>query len=214
MDLVLLWGWTSNDASDKRLLDLTPKGWNVYTVPLFHLISDGNLNKFEHKILELIEKKNLKKPILAGHSLGAALAVKFAARYSSQIEQLILVDSEGVPTGDSVYGLFKKVVRSHLQEKGQVERDHLKTLLQLLSHPKYTAHLIKMALTIDVQEEATTLTVPTQILWGEQDLVIPLEQGKRLHQLIKSSDLKVFKGMDHNWILHSPELFWQEISLP
>lgn len=42
-----------------------------------------------------------------------------------------------------------------------------------------------------------TLTMPTLILWGNSDTVIPLKEGQYLQSLIPHAELKVLKGVNH-----------------
>lgn len=42
-----------------------------------------------------------------------------------------------------------------------------------------------------------TLTMPTLIVWGDSDTVIPLEEGKYLSSLIPNSNLVVMQGVNH-----------------
>jgi pimeloyl-ACP methyl ester carboxylesterase len=42
------------------------------------------------------------------------------------------------------------------------------------------------------------INVPTLIIWGREDKIIPLENGKRLHQAIKDSKLVIIDRSGHN----------------
>jgi pimeloyl-ACP methyl ester carboxylesterase len=42
-----------------------------------------------------------------------------------------------------------------------------------------------------------TLTMPTLILWGDSDTVIPLKEGQYLQSIIPHAELKVLKGVNH-----------------
>ena len=39
--------------------------------------------------------------------------------------------------------------------------------------------------------------VPTLIIWGEEDMVIPVETGHELHKRIKGSQIVTHKGLGH-----------------
>lgn len=41
------------------------------------------------------------------------------------------------------------------------------------------------------------INIPTLIIWGEFDKVIPVEIGYKLNDLIKDSELKIIKGTGH-----------------
>jgi pimeloyl-ACP methyl ester carboxylesterase len=42
------------------------------------------------------------------------------------------------------------------------------------------------------------ITVPTLIIWGREDEIIPLENGIRLHRAIKNSQLVIFDRCGHD----------------
>ncbi len=51
------------------------------------------------------------------------------------------------------------------------------------------------------------LTLPTLIVWGENDAVVPLSQGKALHSWVKDSRLVILKGARHPCYLDRPDEF-------
>ncbi len=81
----------------------------------------------------------------------------------------------------------------------------------MIKRPTYHFNLLNYMRKLDLTSTAQNIKSSTIIIWGEKDYMVPLWQGEKLHELIKGSKLIVLKGMDHDWILHSPELFWQNI---
>ncbi|NND75791.1 MAG: alpha/beta fold hydrolase [Ilumatobacter sp.] len=49
--------------------------------------------------------------------------------------------------------------------------------------------------------------VPTLIVWGDQDAIIPVEHGRRAHDLIESSSLEIMEGLGHFPHVEDPERF-------
>ena len=147
-----------------------------------------------------------------GHSLGGSLALKFAYHYPDKVEHLYLVDSEGIYGHETLPQLIRNFIRSNLNRQGSRDMKNISDLLKVFKKPILHFKLAHFAHYVDLQKEANSLKVPTTILWGEKDHLTPLWQGQRLHELIKGSKLIVLKDMDHDWILHSPELFWQNVT--
>jgi pimeloyl-ACP methyl ester carboxylesterase len=54
----------------------------------------------------------------------------------------------------------------------------------------------KISLTTD-PKNYQSLTMPTLILWGDSDTVIPLKEGQYLQSIIPHAELKVLKGVNH-----------------
>jgi pimeloyl-ACP methyl ester carboxylesterase len=53
---------------------------------------------------------------------------------------------------------------------------------------------------------------PTLIIWGAEDEMIPLEQGRRLHQKIKDSKMVVFENCGHVPQEEQPKRFIEEVN--
>jgi pimeloyl-ACP methyl ester carboxylesterase len=56
-----------------------------------------------------------------------------------------------------------------------------------------------------------TIRKRTLILWGGEDKLVPLAQGKRLAEDINGSNLVVFPGVGHSPHLEAPELVLERI---
>jgi pimeloyl-ACP methyl ester carboxylesterase len=50
----------------------------------------------------------------------------------------------------------------------------------------------------DLSAFAQTLTIPTLLLWGDDDPISPIGIGERLRSLIRGSELHVFEGGQHD----------------
>ena len=55
------------------------------------------------------------------------------------------------------------------------------------------------------------LNLPTLILWGSEDRLIPTEHGQRFHQDIAGSQLQVFEGLGHVPHEEDPEVTVQAV---
>lgn len=55
------------------------------------------------------------------------------------------------------------------------------------------------------------VATPTLIVWGEKDDITPLEQGRRLNEVLPHSRLLVLEGASHPAYLDAPDRFHQEL---
>ena len=53
--------------------------------------------------------------------------------------------------------------------------------------------------------------VPTLIIWGDRDRIIPVEHAYVAHELIKGSTLRVIPGADHFVPFEAPEAFLEAL---
>lgn len=56
-----------------------------------------------------------------------------------------------------------------------------------------------------------SLDLPTLVVWGSEDNVFPLEQGRRLAQMIPGAELLVLEGARHPCYLDQPKLFHERV---
>lgn len=73
------------------------------------------------------------------------------------------------------------------------------------------ARLGHYAFRIDLQNQGHKIQTTTIILWGDKDVLTPLWQGQKLHQAIPNSSLVILPNEPHDWLVYSPQLFWQNI---
>lgn len=205
--LVFLWGWGRYKRGYKKLIETAPSNWEIYQLPYSSLIPSGDVQDLHKNLLQFLDSNNLDKVYLSGHSLGGAFALDFAVHHPKRVKKLFLFNSEGVYDAQPLWKVFMNIVLfSHKSIK-----DDLRDLVNIFRYPLLYFKLGKMAHNFDLQEEAEDLKVPTVVMWGEKDKITPLWQGERLHELIRGSKLIVHKGVGHDWIVHSPELFWENI---
>jgi pimeloyl-ACP methyl ester carboxylesterase len=54
--------------------------------------------------------------------------------------------------------------------------------------------------------------VPTMILWGDRDKIIPVDQGRATHNAIRGSRLEIFEGAGHFTYCEQPERFCEVLT--
>ena len=146
---------------------------------------------------------------LVGHSMGGAIALHLAAHTPELVERLVLVDAAGMPFQASLPVLATRSVRSMLQpgEGGYpwplvsdiLRRPRLRLLYQ-------TAQQLTSC---DFRAEMATITIPTLILWGARDPLLPLEMGKALSMALPHATFITLPNCGHRPPLSQPELFSQ-----
>jgi len=174
---------------------------------------------------------------LVGHSMGGAIALRYAARFPQTVSSLVLVDVPGI--------LHRSVYSRHLalQNMGTlipgasqlppdavnnllgnairiVEQKHLMPEL-LLQFPQARqtflngepAKIAGLALALeDFSNDIATLRLPTLLIWGAQDSVAPLRTAHLLAATLPQSRLVILAGSGHVPMDDDPEQFNQVVS--
>lgn len=211
-NLVLFWGWTRNEKSYQKLVSLAPPSWKIYPVSYEQLMPQGRVDLFGENVFKFLDHHNLKEFDLLGHSLGGALALQFTYDHPERVERLFLIDSEGIYGHENVVQVLLNFLKSHSLHGRKKAMENIRAFYRTIKSPGFHLKLARHAHFADLQKEAKAVKVPTTIVWGEKDHLTPLWQGEKLHQLIANSQLVVLPKMDHDWILHSPQAFWANIS--
>ncbi|MES0337621.1 MAG: alpha/beta hydrolase [Candidatus Magnetobacterium sp. LHC-1] len=149
-----------------------------------------------------MEKMNIAKPIIIGHSFGGRVAIRLALK--KKADKLILIDSAGIRPKRTAKYYFKvysyklaKYMLKYLSPrllvkyKGSVgSKDYIN------ASPTMKQILIKV-----VNEDLTKLlpeiTIPSLLIWGENDMETPLYQANVMNKLIPDSGLVILKGAGH-----------------
>lgn len=210
-NLLMFCGWLRSQRSYEELIKIAPADYNLYVLSYEELMPNGQIDKFQENVINFLKNNNLETVSIVGHSLGGALALECTYHNPDKVNQLFLVDSEGIYGHENLLQLARNFIRSNLSRQGSCNMKHVADLSRIFKKPLLHLKLAHFAHHANLQEEAISIKVPTMILWGEKDQLTPLWQGQKLHQLIENSKLIVLKDMDHDWILHSPELFWKNI---
>ena len=129
--------------------------------------------------------------MVLGHSNGGRILMNLTIKHPKKLSHLILLDSAGIYEKSlkrdilrclsKVFGVFKRV-------------PILRRIFHKLVGASDYAHAPeKMKKTLanmhesDKNLDPSRVKVKTSILWGENDQITPLRQGKKLHELIKNS---------------------------
>ena len=186
---------------------------------------DGDYTRRAQAVLitHLLEHLNIEKAWLCGNSMGGEVALNVALASPERVSGLILVDSAGVevPGSGSLapgYLLFPvvgrllialsltsdKLVREGLEksfyDRAKVTPDRLANYYRPLKTRSGQLAALRARTQwgiFPVESELGKIKVPTLILWGAQDQLIPLAAGNKLSSLIKDSKLVVFDNCGH-----------------
>lgn len=208
MEIIILHGWATethkwslflNALEDKRFKP------NLLKIPGL----TQNLNKVWdlNDYVEWLKKKiSNSKIVLLGHSNGGRIALAFTNKYPGNVKKLILIDSAGIYHREFALNikriLFKGVAK--LGKKIDPSESLRKILYKLAGESDYkNADPIQRQtminlITTDLTPLLAKISVPTLIIWGQEDKTTPLSDGEITHKLIKNSKFKIIRGARHS----------------
>ena len=189
-------------------------------------------------LMKLLEHLGIKRATLVGSSYGGAVAATCALDHSNRIEKLVLVGTVnnndplrfnlmrffGSPIlGDVVSPLLigsrrllrrrmKRVYDKHawVLDERRVDARHFP--LRASGTQRAMIRTVRGWDAERISRDAHLIRQPTLLLWGENDIEIPLSDGERLHQEIPGSRLVVFLKCGHIPHEEYPEAFTEVVA--
>ena len=190
------------------------QGFNVLSVDLpGHGNSEGpalkSIEEISNWIKFLMEKINISKITIVGHSQGCLVGIDFASRYSDLISSLVLVS-----------GSYKMPVNQDLIDLAEAGDEKAVLLMMKWGYEGSKAFIggnpvkkiinssreIREILAVDLnacnnyttgKESLEKINCPTLCIFGDLDKMVPLKVGNKMAELIKNSETKVISNCGH-----------------
>ncbi|MCX6817188.1 MAG: alpha/beta hydrolase [Candidatus Beckwithbacteria bacterium] len=207
--LVILHGWNSQiNRWEPFKTQLVKAGYQIY---LPALPQDLIRNTHDYSLWLKDYTKNFPNFCLLGHSFGGQIAVDFTAVNSQRVKKLILVNSAGIRNKLN----FKRLIFKPVAKVSKwFFPDSLKRIFyRLINETDYfkaspvMKQTLKKVVAEDQQINLAKISCPTLIVWGQNDTLTPLSDGRLIHRLIPNSQLKVLENARHGLpFTHAPAL--------
>jgi non-heme chloroperoxidase len=171
------------------------------------------MNNYTADILGLMDSIKVEKAIFVGHSSGSFIARQFAIENPSRVEKLVLISSTDTGANSKELDYVAGVLQT---DKGVKDQEFQKTwfaattVLPIPDTLKSKAEHERMHTSEDVWQadlmlmrnpqdshQLGSITIPTLILWGEQDKVFGKQDEDRLQKAMPNSRFKSYAGAGH-----------------
>ena len=227
--LVLVHGYLGSSEMWSLQKEFLSKHFRVITpaLPGFgessKIKSLDSINAMAEKVLEILNKKEIKKFNLMGHSMGGMIVQQMAKISGEKINKLIFYATG--PIGD-IPGRFEPidVSREKLKENGIaetsnriskkwfVEGDQAKYFYLCDNANKATSeeaadNALNALKNWNGIDNLKNINNETLIIWGDKDTAYNFDQVDALSKNIPNSKMEIFKGCSHNVHLELPEKF-------
>jgi len=184
---------------------------------------DYTIENFRETIVDFINLLKINNTSIVGHSLGGYIAAEVAIENSNQVESLVLIDSSGMlkkptplleeylkvamnPTKDKVRKVFEQMVA----DPARIPSKLVEGFISRINSPN-----AKYAFKSTLQNSANTQigpgrlklieNIPTLILWGVEDKVIPPEHSRLFKEAISNSQIEIIQDAGHTPFAEKPD---------
>ncbi|MBI2310329.1 alpha/beta hydrolase [Candidatus Collierbacteria bacterium] len=213
--VVILHGWRQNASLWLPVAKLLSEDHCYYLLDLpgfggtKNLAANSNVPEYTTFVRDFTDKLKLKNFVLLGHSFGGQVACDFALKYPKLVSRLVLVDAAVIrhetPTTTlikSLAKLFKPI--SQILPISLINQIHEKIAHDYSHSNDYQKSVLRQIINYDLSSELHLIKVPTEIVWGSEDKVIPYV-GKYLVENISDARLHVIYGCGHSPHLTHPQ---------
>ena len=216
-------GWASALKSQRRVIRFDLPGFGL-TGPFSGAYppDDYRGDTLARFVLDLMDSLKLRRVVLGGNSLGGEVAWRVATLAPQRVERLVLVDAAGyAPPADTLSPGLRLArlpvvgwLSEHFMLRGVVEAGlrsvyadprqvtpllvdrHLELLLREGNRRALSLHL-QQTVWGEGAERLATLRLPTLILWGRKDRLIPVANAQHFAKDIAGSQLMIFDELGH-----------------
>jgi pimeloyl-ACP methyl ester carboxylesterase len=213
-------GWAAALKGQRRVISFDLAGFGL-TGPsadgIYTIDADVRL------VIAVLDHLGIERCVLGGNSLGGAIAWRSALSHPSRVEKLILVDSSGypahpisVPIGFRLaqipgvnwilgYTLPRSLVEQGLRnvfgDPIRVKPELVERSIELTQRAGNRRALIERMRqrrqSGSAARRVAELKLPTLIIWGGRDRLIPPDDAQRFHHDIAGSTLVIFDDLGH-----------------
>jgi 4,5:9,10-diseco-3-hydroxy-5,9,17-trioxoandrosta-1(10),2-diene-4-oate hydrolase len=180
-----------------------------------------SVDQIPHALRGWFEVLGITRCILGGNSMGGRVALSFSSRYPQTVSNLIILDSVGL-TLSNVPVVNPLTLPPNQFMSGLVYHpDHYRALTPYrtlddareLNHGRqiFARYLGSQGITPDPELDLSRITMPTLLIWGREDRIIPLAYGKALEKALPNAELVVFDEVGHLPHIEAPHLTNQSI---
>jgi len=181
------------------------------------------MEHFRQFIISFLKQvSSTEKTTIIGHSLGGYIASEIAIQNQNLLNQLVLIDSSGTldsptpileqylnaakkPTQDNVRQVFEQMVADPSRVPDKLVDGFIRRINMPNAKHAFESTLAYSTSTQIGLDRLRLIKIPTLILWGIHDKVIPLEHSGFFKDTIHESQLEIIDDAGHAPFAEKPD---------
>jgi pimeloyl-ACP methyl ester carboxylesterase len=218
-----------------RLVIVDLLGYGRSDRPLRHPVDVG---AHAERMVGLLDELRIQRACIVGHGMGGGIAQALAVGHPQRVSSLCLIDSVSLdhwpivasqfstlvltmagllPTPAIIATLHRELRRGYIHP-GRAEHSidlYLRPFHDAAGRAAILAHLKALAHTqsISTAQQLSRMSVPTSLIWGRRDRLIPLSLGQRLQAAIPGATLDVIPDVGHFTPEEAPQRISESIAV-
>jgi pimeloyl-ACP methyl ester carboxylesterase len=220
-------------AQERRVIALDLPGHGLSPMPRDQITIPG----YGRTVQALCDRLGLSHVDIVGNSMGGYIGAEVAIQFPQLVDQLLLVSAAGITSANLAHapimtlGRVATAIATHTaaQDRQLASRPKARHLsLQFVArHPSRLkpdlayegffkgtgkpgfTDALRASLNYDFRDRLPEIGVPTLIVWGEKDSIIPVNDAQEFERLIPDSRKVVMQDTGHVSMAERPETFNQ-----
>lgn len=218
-------------AQERRVLALDLPGFGLTPEPE----GEVSITGYGRCVDAFCERLGLGQVAMLGNSMGGFIAAEVAIQFPERISRLVLVSAAGISTADTlqtpiltlgrvVTAIATNSAARHRRLASRPMSRHA-ALALVARHPRLLKpdlayegffkgagkggfdDALRASLDYDFRDRLPDVRVPTLIVWGEKDAIIPVRDANEFERLISDSRKVVMRDTGHIPMAERPQAF-------
>ena len=185
---------------------------------------DYTTDFFSEFLKKFLEKLDIKNPVLIGSSLGGQIIAEYTLNNNSAVQKLVLISPSGVmkhstpaldayvlaalyPNPEAAKNAFEMMSGSSKNIDPKIVEGFVKRMRLPNAKMAFMSTLLGLKNSQILTEKLSSITVPTMVVWGELDPVIPVKYADSIVSTIKDCRFYRMDGCGHTPYVEVPETF-------
>ena len=190
--------------------------------------ADYTLDFFSEFLEKFFVATNIKRPNIIGSSLGGQISAEYASSHSHEIEKLILVSPSGMmkkstpaldayvmaalyPNEISAKNAFELMEGSGKQVEDQIIDGFIERMRLPNAKLAFMSTVLGLKNSISITSKLQSISVPTLVIWGADDPVIPIAHADDFVSAIGDCGFYRMDGCGHTPYVQDPQTFASKV---
>jgi pimeloyl-ACP methyl ester carboxylesterase len=215
-----------------RLVIVDLLGYGRSDRPLGHAVDIG---AHAERMAALFDELRIPRACIVGHGMGGGIAQALAIRHPERVSHLCLIDSVALdhwpivasrfaravlamasllPGSVILAALHRDLARGYI-DGGRAERStdlYLRPFGEAAGRTAMLRHIHALARTSEIEPKVSSISVPTSLIWGQRDRLVPVSVGRRLQAAISGATLEIVPEARHFTPEESPQRITEVIA--
>jgi pimeloyl-ACP methyl ester carboxylesterase len=218
-------------AQERRVVAMDLPGFGTSEMPREKI----SIEFYGAWLEELCERLDLGPVVLVGNSMGGFVAAETAITHPDRVERMLLLSSAGISTASAyqsatvlvgkLAGLMVASTATHMRLIARRSELRRLALLMLARHPSRLApdlayegflkgagkagfyDALMACVRYEFRDRLPQVACPTVIVWGEKDMILPVEDADTFVSMIPGARRILFKDTGHVPMAERPSTF-------